>query len=49
MPKFKFSETALPSWAKDDKGAPKKEEKPGDKKAQGRWAQRVDEGIGNFL
>lgn len=48
MPKFKFSETALPAWAKEDKPSIKKNEPKGsggDKKVQGRWAQRVDEGI----
>jgi hypothetical protein len=48
MPKFKFSETALPAWAKGDKTGPK-EERPisaAADKVKGRWAQRVDSNEG---
>lgn len=47
-PKFKFSETALPSWAKADKpqdpAKPKAETKP-----RGKWGQNVESNDGFTL
>jgi hypothetical protein len=52
LPKFKFSETALPAWAKNDKSAAPKEERPvsaAAEKVKGRWAQRVDSNEGVYM